>query len=397
MTYALYLSSPSSPNDRNALVAYHVREEEVKEDKMTDQDGQEKDQGAEGKGQTLTQAGECLGELLLLDPQGSVVKEMEGLLTSSHTSQRTLALGILRAALLSWSATPAVGSRGGGFPEMKSVVSGEKDDQVHRSLIRRRDMAITHLLRNQLGHVINQANVLIRKDEEKEEAEEAEVGSNEGKEARRVERSGIFSLFHVAAHKDPSLLLCPSNEQDLSGMTGGKRGPQPSSVGLAQRSQRRASLISALVQELQVRNNLVRVIDMGPFKYKVDDGLESRKFAYETIYTLLNGLNGGGLCPEEVEDLVGRTMEHVVSGGFKDDGEGIPPILYLLIVRCARQAPRVVDGYVDRLVPGYRGLFERKLPTSAVKQQVEKHREQVQAAVRSLATLSTCVSFGKVS
>ncbi|RKP12430.1 TATA-binding protein interacting, partial [Piptocephalis cylindrospora] len=124
-----------------------------------------------------------------------------------------------------------------------------------------------------------------------------------------------------------------------------------------------------------VRANLVRVIDMGPFKYKVDDGLETRKFAYETVYTLLNGLVGGGLNSVEVDTLVDRTMEHVVTEGFKDDGEGIPPILYLLIVRCARQAPGVVDGYVNRLVPGYRGLFERKLPTSAVKQQVEKHRE----------------------
>jgi cullin-associated NEDD8-dissociated protein 1 len=38
-----------------------------------------------------------------------------------------------------------------------------------------------------------------------------------------------------------------------------------------------------------MKQNLIRIVEMGPWKHRVDDGLEARKTAYETMYTLVSG------------------------------------------------------------------------------------------------------------
>ena len=46
-------------------------------------------------------------------------------------------------------------------------------------------------------------------------------------------------------------------------------------------------LLSALYRETIMKPELVRTVQMGPWQHKVDDGLEARKTAYETLYTLV--------------------------------------------------------------------------------------------------------------
>jgi len=50
------------------------------------------------------------------------------------------------------------------------------------------------------------------------------------------------------------------------------------------------TLLPTLYQETVVKPDLIRTVQMGPWTHKVDDGLEARKTAYETLYTLV-GIN----------------------------------------------------------------------------------------------------------
>ena len=47
-------------------------------------------------------------------------------------------------------------------------------------------------------------------------------------------------------------------------------------------------LLPLAMKETVVKPELIREVQMGPFKHKVDDGLEIRKSAYETLYALLD-------------------------------------------------------------------------------------------------------------
>lgn len=45
---------------------------------------------------------------------------------------------------------------------------------------------------------------------------------------------------------------------------------------------------SCLCCLLRVQKELIREVEMGPFKHTVDDGLDIRKAAFECMYTLLD-------------------------------------------------------------------------------------------------------------
>jgi cullin-associated NEDD8-dissociated protein 1 len=42
-----------------------------------------------------------------------------------------------------------------------------------------------------------------------------------------------------------------------------------------------------LYSETDIKQELIRIVEMGPWKHRVDDGLETRKSAYETMYTIV--------------------------------------------------------------------------------------------------------------
>ncbi len=46
-------------------------------------------------------------------------------------------------------------------------------------------------------------------------------------------------------------------------------------------------LLPNLYKETVVNPNLIRTVQMGPWTQKFDDGLETRKTGYETMYTLV--------------------------------------------------------------------------------------------------------------
>ena len=46
-------------------------------------------------------------------------------------------------------------------------------------------------------------------------------------------------------------------------------------------------ILPNLYKETVINSELIRTVQMGPWTHKVDDGLEARKTAYETLYTLV--------------------------------------------------------------------------------------------------------------
>lgn len=81
-----------------------------------------------------------------------------------------------------------------------------------------------------------------------------------------------------------------------------------------------------------LQKELIREVEMGPFKHTVDDGLDIRKAAFECMYTLLDS------CLDRLD--VFEFLNHV-ENGLKDHYD-IKMLTYLMVARLAQLCPTAV-------------------------------------------------------
>ncbi|KAG7173279.1 Cullin-associated NEDD8-dissociated protein 1-like, partial [Homarus americanus] len=99
------------------------------------------------------------------------------------------------------------------------------------------------------------------------------------------------------------------------------------------------TILIQLYNETKVRKELIREVEMGPFKHTVDDGLDIRKAAFECMYTLLE------TCLDRVDIYV--FLEHV-EGGLRDHYD-IKMLTYLMLTRLAHLCPQAEYEKQDEL------------------------------------------------
>ncbi|XP_077518379.1 cullin-associated and neddylation-dissociated 1 isoform X1 [Amblyomma americanum] len=137
------------------------------------------------------------------------------------------------------------------------------------------------------------------------------------------------------------------------------------------------SLLPQLYQETKVRNELIREVEMGPFKHTVDDGLDIRKAAFECMYTLLD------TCLEQLD--VFEFLNHVEEG-LKDHYD-IKMLTYLMLVRLATLCPAAILQRLERLVEPLKATCASKIKANSVKQEFEKQDELKRSAMRAFTAL----------
>ncbi|KOB74043.1 putative Cullin-associated NEDD8-dissociated protein 1 [Operophtera brumata] len=101
-------------------------------------------------------------------------------------------------------------------------------------------------------------------------------------------------------------------------------------------------VLPTVYAETKVKKELIREVEMGPFKHSVDDGLDLRKAAFECMYTLL------GTCLDRLD--VFEFLRHV-EDGLRDHYD-IKMLTYLMCARLAQLCPAVV---LQIRVPAARG------------------------------------------
>jgi len=138
-------------------------------------------------------------------------------------------------------------------------------------------------------------------------------------------------------------------------------------------------LLPHLYNETQKRKELVREVEMGPFKHEVDDGLDLRKAAFECMYTLLD------TCVDRLD--VFEFLSHV-QDGLKDHYD-IKMLTYLMLARVAQLCPGMVLSRLDKLVEPLKLTVTTKVKANSVKQEFEKQDELKRSAMRALAALMT--------
>lgn len=131
-------------------------------------------------------------------------------------------------------------------------------------------------------------------------------------------------------------------------------------------------LLPILYEEMVVNDKLIRTVQMGPFKHKVDDGLDLRKTAFEAIYTLVSTLNKGQLQSVANLDVL---LERVIRG--LSDEHNIRVLSCVIIGRLAKVNLNVLvaRGGLEEIVGKFNGMLGAQVKENAIKQEHEKQVE----------------------
>jgi len=131
--------------------------------------------------------------------------------------------------------------------------------------------------------------------------------------------------------------------------------------------------------ESKVKPELIRQVDLGPFKHTVDDGLEIRKASYECMYTLLDTCLDRVNIPAFISNLV---------DGLKDSSYDIKTLAHLMLIRLSvLSGPALLEG-LDQLVEPLRSIVATKAKEGAVKQEVERNDELIRSALRAIVAIT---------
>ncbi|KIY47176.1 TIP120-domain-containing protein [Fistulina hepatica ATCC 64428] len=139
-------------------------------------------------------------------------------------------------------------------------------------------------------------------------------------------------------------------------------------------------LLPALYAETVIKEELIRTVQMGPWTHKVDDGLEARKTAYETMYTLLDTC----LPKLDLHQFLTRVLV-----GLADTSDEIKVICHMMLFRLSQVAPTAVALRLDDATPHLEKTMKGATVTKdTVKQDLERAAELQRSALRAVVALS---------
>ncbi|KAI1125115.1 armadillo-type protein [Nemania abortiva] len=131
-------------------------------------------------------------------------------------------------------------------------------------------------------------------------------------------------------------------------------------------------LIPFVMAESTIKKELIREVQMGPFKHTVDDGLEARKSAYETLYSLMETSFSRVSSPEFYDRII---------AGLDDDND-IRALCNLMLGKLIVIDPDETTRRLDTIAQCYRKTLSTKLKDGAVKQEHEKQEEANKSVLR---------------
>ncbi|KAK4788547.1 hypothetical protein SAY86_019866 [Trapa natans] len=166
---------------------------------------------------------------------------------------------------------------------------------------------------------------------------------------RHVRRAAVLALS-TAAHNKPNLI----------------KGLLP-------------ELLPLLYDQTIVKQELIRTVDLGPFKHVVDDGLELRKAAFECVDTLLD------TCLDQVNPS-SFIIPHLRSG--LDDHYDVKMPCHLILSKLAEKCPAAVLAVLESLVDPLQKTINFKPKIDAVKQEVDRNVDMIRSALRAIGSLN---------
>jgi cullin-associated NEDD8-dissociated protein 1 len=140
-------------------------------------------------------------------------------------------------------------------------------------------------------------------------------------------------------------------------------------------------LLPMAMKETEIKPELIREVVMGPFRHKVDDGLELRKSAYETLYALLETAFSR-LSPTDRSDCFDRVV-----AGINDEND-IRILCNLMLTKLMVLAPEETHNRLETISANFKQVLQIKPKENAVKQEVEKLQEACKGVLKASVVLN---------
>lgn len=135
-------------------------------------------------------------------------------------------------------------------------------------------------------------------------------------------------------------------------------------------------IFPVLLQTMGIK--LERVVDLGPFKHKVDDGLPLRKAAYSCMDTLIETL------PQQL-DLT-AFFPHLQQG--LRDQDDIQMLSHQIVVKVCQTSPVVIVGALDLLVEPLEKTVNKRIKEDQVGTEVERTKDLIRSALRAIDAIN---------
>ncbi|KAI9840396.1 MAG: hypothetical protein M1837_001654 [Sclerophora amabilis] len=139
-----------------------------------------------------------------------------------------------------------------------------------------------------------------------------------------------------------------------------------------------SQLLPLVIEESEIKQDLIREVQMGPFKHSVDGGLELRKSAYETLFALMET----GHSRINIVEFYDRVI-----AGLEDDHD-IRVLCNLMLTKLITLDPEETVRRLDTIGERFRTILSFKPKETAVKQEVEKADEESKAVMNVTVQLN---------
>ncbi|KAG7401238.1 Cullin-associated NEDD8-dissociated protein 1 [Phytophthora boehmeriae] len=138
----------------------------------------------------------------------------------------------------------------------------------------------------------------------------------------------------------------------------------------------RDRIFPVLLKATEVK--MERVVDLGPFKHKVDDGLPLRKAAYSCVDTLIQ------MVPQQLD--ITLFFDQLKRGlGDQDD---IQMLSHQILIKICVVQPGSIVGVLDSLIEPLEKTVNKKVKEDQVGPEIERVKDLIRSALRALDAIS---------
>ena len=185
---------------------------------------------------------------------------------------------------------------------------------------------------------------------------------------------------------------------------------EPAAVASGRATDWIGAVAPALFAQTPVDKTLVRVVDLGPFKHTVDDGLETRKAAFECLATLVDAFRVAAAEASTAADDVAGDAGDFLDGappGFANgvataaslgagDHYDVKIVAHALIGALvkSRLGLEAARGVLPETCAAFKATLTAKLKSDAVKQETDRAADLARSCLRAVAALRAKLGEG---